>query len=1171
VPRVRQRAQWGRGGRRRWFAWLLGLGLALAIVQALAAGTISFPKSEEELKAWVSSSLQRHGPEGGIALGALVVGVMLLSQAQNIESAKRLLGLDRKQPDPPPASREINNPTVQVSGSGNTTLTNVRAKGDVVVSQVIHHHPESDHDPKILASRLNNLPPARPGFVARVAELDQLFNDLASEAAQVVIHGMPGVGKTTLALNYAHSARASYSAGMWWLDASEGFEPMALRAVTELEARIPGLRVVEGLALEARLRRCFHDWPGEEQEPVLLLVDNLPPPGEGVAMVRRLTTGLPSRFRCLFTQQASTEGTGTLKLPVLASADALELLKMRSGESGRQRIAREEGEALALVEEVGRLPLALVLLGGRLQRVSILSVSDLRKDLAQSALHAKAFSENHASFLDEQGVMATLLSSWNTLAPEAQELARLLSLTLPAPIPWELIERSVPSGPPATPQPVNRYWEDALGELVGSNLLDAQDADRPLYALHPLVRQFFSLQRRGWRPEPHWRRELGAAAQALAEGWQGENLLRAVEFWRQACEADPADARAAYGLGHGLMPLGDSEGARQAFDQSRRNAEATNDPRWKSWAFSGIGDVLVSQGDSAGAMAAYQAWLTIAEGLAKQDPANTLWQHDLVLSNAKIGDVLFSQGDRSGSLAAYQAGLTIAKGLVKGDPVNTQWQRDLFISQSKVADFLMAQAHDYGTAALQAYREMLAVNECLAKLEPANTVMQRDLWVSNNKIGDVLVSQEDESGALTAYQAGLTIAEDLVKRDSANTEWQRDLSISHERIGHVRMTQGDRPGALESYQASLTIRKDLVKRDPANTQWQRDLSVSNNNIGAVLVEQKDGPGALAAFQAGLAIREHLVNRDPANTEWQRDLSVSNDNIGAVLDAQGDGPGALAAFQAGLTIREGLAKRDPANTQWQRDLSVSQKKIGDVLMSQGDGPGALAAYQAGLAIAEGLAKRDPANTEWQRDLSESNDNIGAVLDAQGDGPGALAAFQAGLTIREGLAKRDPANTQWQSDLSVSHNKMGDVLVSQGDGPGALAAFQVALTIREGLAKRDPANTEWQRDLFISQSKVADVLMAEGDGPAALKAYLAVLATNEDLAKRDPANTQWQVDVAVSCSKLGTMNQLLPVSTRRVYLQRGREILIALKQARRLYSNQDYTDWFDEQIQRLDRAR
>jgi hypothetical protein len=51
----------------------------------------------------------------------------------------------------------------------------------------------------------------------------------------------------------------------------------------------------------------------------------------------------------------------------------------------------------------------------------------------------------------------------------------------------------------------------------------------------------------------------------------------------------------------------------------------------------------------------------------------------------------------------------------------------------------------------------------------------------------------------------------------------------------------------------------------------------------------------------------------------------------------------------------------------------------------------------------------------------------------------------------------------------------------------------------------------------------------------------------------------------------MDPLLPVSTRRAYLQRGRDILNALKHARRLHSNQDFTAWFDEQIQRLDDAR
>jgi hypothetical protein len=49
--------------------------------------------------------------------------------------------------------------------------------------------------------------------------------------------------------------------------------------------------------------------------------------------------------------------------------------------------------------------------------------------------------------------------------------------------------------------------------------------------------------------------------------------------------------------------------------------------------------VLVAQGDGAGALTAYQAALTIAEGLAKRDPANTQWQVDVAVSFAKLGSL----------------------------------------------------------------------------------------------------------------------------------------------------------------------------------------------------------------------------------------------------------------------------------------------------------------------------------------------------------------------------------------------------------------------------------------------------------------------------------------------------------------------------------------------------
>ena len=90
-----------------------------------------------------------------------------------------------------------------------------------------------------------------------------------------------------------------------------------------------------------------------------------------------------------------------------------------------------------------------------------------------------------------------------------------------------------------------------------------------------------------------------------------------------------------------------------------------------------IGNVLVAQGDCAGALAAYQASLAIREALAKRDPANKQWQGYLAGSHHRIGAVLLEQGNGAGALSAYQAGLAISEALAKRDPTNTEWQRDL--------------------------------------------------------------------------------------------------------------------------------------------------------------------------------------------------------------------------------------------------------------------------------------------------------------------------------------------------------------------------------------------------------------------------------------------------------------------------------------------------------------
>jgi tetratricopeptide (TPR) repeat protein len=154
----------------------------------------------------------------------------------------------------------------------------------------------------------------------------------------------------------------------------------------------------------------------------------------------------------------------------------------------------------------------------------------------------------------------------------------------------------------------------------------------------------------------------------------------------------PDDVWAWIELGDLWLKTGALARAAEAYRAAEAAARHTGDERDLSVSQNRIGDVLVAQGDRAGALAAYRAALAIAEALARRDPANTEWQRDLSVSQNKIGDVLVAQGDRAGALAAYRVGLAIREALARRDPANTEWQRDLSVSQDRIGDVLKRRA-----------------------------------------------------------------------------------------------------------------------------------------------------------------------------------------------------------------------------------------------------------------------------------------------------------------------------------------------------------------------------------------------------------------------------------------------------------------------------------------------
>ena len=80
-----------------------------------------------------------------------------------------------------------------------------------------------------------------------------------------------------------------------------------------------------------------------------------------------------------------------------------------------------------------------------------------------------------------------------------------------------------------------------------------------------------------------------------------------------------------------------------------------------------IGNILLMQGDVAGAETAYKEGLRISAALVEEDSDNAGWQRELGLAHEKVGDIHFERGEMPSCRSAYQKALAIYRRLVERD------------------------------------------------------------------------------------------------------------------------------------------------------------------------------------------------------------------------------------------------------------------------------------------------------------------------------------------------------------------------------------------------------------------------------------------------------------------------------------------------------------------------
>ncbi|WP_434440144.1 ATP-binding protein [Lentzea sp. E54] len=274
------------------------------------------------------------------------------------------------------------------------------------------------------------LPADLPDFVGREEELARLA---LIDAPVRAITGLPGVGKTALAVREAHRLRERFPDGQLYADL-RGFSSG------------PSMTVDQALA---RFVKALGGGPDDDYRTllrhrrVLVVLDN--------ATAEVVEPLLPATPGCaaLITSRQDLPQFAQVRLGVLAEQEARELLKGM----------RVDGDTSELVRLCARLPLALRIAGANLAGRHL---RDYVEELREHPLRALEIED------DDRAVQATFDLSYRKLSPRARRTFDLLGA-----VPGPDIPRAL-AGP-------------AADELVAANLVQH---DNGRYRLHDLLRLY---------------------------------------------------------------------------------------------------------------------------------------------------------------------------------------------------------------------------------------------------------------------------------------------------------------------------------------------------------------------------------------------------------------------------------------------------------------------------------------------------------------------------------------------------------------------------------------------------------------------------------------------------------------------------------------------------------
>ncbi len=674
--------------------------------------------------------------------------------------------------------------------------------------------------------------PRNPNFTGRSHLLTTLRHSLTTgghTALTQAVHGLGGVGKTQLALEYAYLHAPDYTV-IYWVRSEDSAQLASDYAALAEHLNLSEKNAPDQTEIIAAVRRWL-----EQSDGWLLIFDNAPHPD---ALPDYLPHGGAGHI--IITSRDPNWGSvaAPLEVPTWPRDESIAFLEKRTGHGGE--------DAAALAHELGDLPLALEQAAAYIEAADITLPQYL--DLFRTR-REDLWKDEQPPLDYGKTVAATLTIAMQQVekeSPAAADLLNLCAFLAPDDIPLSLFRDHADH----LPEPLKSTVADTLAlnnAVAALRRYSLVYRDEHGISVHRLV-QAVARHRLPDERKNEWAAVAAAIVNAAfpfrindVDTWgpSARVLAHALAVAGHAADLHVASDDATRLLNQaGLYLQGRAAfmEAKSVFERAVSIGEAALGPDHPTVAIglNNLAVVLRQQGDLAGARERYERALEI--DLAAYGP-----EHPTVairLNNLAM--VLEKQGDLAGARERFERALEIDLAAYGPEHPNVaRWLNNLAGVLEQQGDLAGAQ---------ERFERALEID--LAAYGPEHPNVARGL----NNLAMVLEDQGDLAGAQERFERALEIFEKVLGEKHPN------VATLVNNLAMVLQAQGNLAGAREHLERALEI--DEAAYGPDHPAVAGDVS----NLAGVLRDQGDLAGAREHYERALRILQQVLGDDHPKTQ-----------------------------------------------------------------------------------------------------------------------------------------------------------------------------------------------------------------------------------------------------------------------------------------------------------------